>query len=333
MTHLLSTELLISTIKESFSKHLCQELGLIRVSSPIAVLDGTGINDDLSGVERPVSFPVKALGEQRALVVHSLAKWKRIRLMQLEMDVGMGILTDMRALRPDEDYTNLHSVYVDQWDWEVRIGEDERCLAKLKDCVRKIYGVLKTVEREVYKADSSIKPVLPERIKFIHSQELLELYPAISAKERERLITKEYGAVFIIGIGAGLTNGEPHDGRAPDYDDWSSINEDGFYGLNGDILVWHPTLECALELSSMGVRVNSERLLFQLGERGCMERAQLPFHAMLLNGDLPQCIGGGIGQSRVCMFMLKKRHIGEVQVGIWDDNEREKLQESGITLL
>lgn len=330
---ILSTERAISFVKESFAKHLCQQLSLVKVSSPLAVLDGTGINDDLNGVERPVSFPIKALGEQRALVVHSLAKWKRLRLMQLGFEEGTGILTDMRALRPDEDYTNLHSVYVDQWDWEQRIGADQRTLTKLKSTVRRIYEALRSVEREVYASNPEILPVLPKEIKFIHSQELSEIYPHLSIKERESQITKRYGAVFIIGIGKTLTDGQPHDGRAPDYDDWSTLNDDGYYGLNGDIIVWHPTLECALELSSMGVRVDRETLLHQLSVRGCPQRAQLPFHKMLLDGSLPQSIGGGIGQSRVCMFMLKKRHIGEVQVGIWSQDVREELELAGVSLL
>ncbi|PKO99793.1 MAG: aspartate--ammonia ligase [Bacteroidetes bacterium HGW-Bacteroidetes-8] len=330
---ILSTERAISFVKESFAKHLCQQLSLVKVSSPLAVLDGTGINDDLNGVERPVSFPIKALGEQRALVVHSLAKWKRLRLMQLGFEEGTGILTDMRALRPDEDYTNLHSVYVDQWDWEQRIGADQRTLTKLKSTVRRIYEALRSVEREVYASNPEILPVLPKEIKFIHSQELSEIYPHLSIKERESQITKRYGAVFIIGIGKTLTDGKPHDGRAPDYDDWSTLNDDGYYGLNGDIIVWHPTLECALELSSMGVRVDRETLLHQLSVRECADRAQLPFHKMLLDGSLPQSIGGGIGQSRVCMFMLKKRHIGEVQVGIWSQDVREELELAGVSLL
>ncbi len=333
MKQLLSTELLLSTIKESFSQQLCHQLNLVKVSSPIAILDGTGINDDLNGVERPVSFPIKAIEEQRALIVHSLAKWKRLRLMELGIKSGMGILTDMRALRPDEEYSYLHSVYVDQWDWEVRINKVDRSLTTLREYVERIFNALKSVENEVYEYDKTIAPLLPEKIKFIHSQELLDLYPHKSAKERERLITKEHGAVFIMGIGAKLSDREPHENRAPDYDDWSSLSEEGFYGLNGDILVWHPTLECALELSSMGIRVDAAGLLAQLEERECMERRELLYHTMLLDGKLPYSIGGGIGQSRLCMFLLRKRHIGEVQVGVWDTAEKEKLKSSGIQLL
>ncbi len=330
---ILETERAITLVKDSFERHLSVELSLIKVSSPIAVLEGTGINDDLNGVERPVSFPVKSLGERRAQVVHSLAKWKRLRLMQLGVEPDKGILTDMRALRPDEDYTNLHSVYVDQWDWEQRIGEEQRTLTKLKKTVRRIYEALKSVEKEVYEYYPEIFPVLPGEIKFIHSQELADIYPHLSIKEREERITKKYGAVFIIGIGKSLSDGKPHDGRAPDYDDWSTQNDDGYYGLNGDIIVWHPTLECALELSSMGVRVDKETLISQLQERSCIEKLKLPFHKMLIDGHLPQSIGGGIGQSRVCMFMLKKRHIGEVQVGLWSDDVREELELSGVSLL
>ena len=330
---ILETERAITLVKDSFERHLSEELSLIKVSSPIAVLEGTGINDDLNGVERPVSFPVKSLGERRAQVVHSLAKWKRLRLMQLGVEPDKGILTDMRALRPDEDYTNLHSVYVDQWDWEQRIGEEQRTLTKLKKTVRRIYEALKSVEKEVYECYPEIFPVLPGEIKFIHSQELADIYPHLSIKEREAQITKKYGAVFIIGIGKTLSDGKPHDGRAPDYDDWSTQNDDGYYGLNGDIIVWHPTLECALELSSMGVRVDKETLISQLQERSCIEKLKLPFHKMLIDGHLPQSIGGGIGQSRVCMFMLKKRHIGEVQVGLWSDDVREELELSGVSLL
>ena len=360
-SHLLETEAAISFVKECFEKHLSARLSLTRVSSPIAVLDGTGINDDLNGVERPVSFPVKALGEQKAQVVHSLAKWKRLRLMQLGVGPGAGIITDMRALRPDEEYTNLHSVYVDQWDWEHTIDPGERNLAKLKDTVCKIYDSLRLTQREVAEkyhyvlasgdgflasgdgvsASCEVSaarcaeefPFLPPEITFLHAQQLLDLYPGLSPKEREREAAREYGAIFLIGIGGDLSNGQPHDGRAPDYDDWSSLNEEGYHGLNGDIIVWHPVLECALELSSMGVRVNRDAMMRQLELRGCLEKAGLQFHSLLMQGLLPECIGGGIGQSRVCMFMLRKRHIGEVQVGIWSDHQRSLMAMEGVELL
>ncbi|MFD1630291.1 aspartate--ammonia ligase [Pseudopedobacter beijingensis] len=330
---MLKTEVAITLVKETLRNQLISQLNLIPVSSPIAVLDGTGINDDLNGIERPVAFPVKALGEQRAVVVHSLAKWKRLRLKQLEIDLNSGILTDMRALRPDEDYTHIHSIYVDQWDWEKRIDPSQRNLEYLKQTVSKIYDALKYTEKFVEQTYPEVKAILPENIKFISSQELLDKYPDLTPKERENAIAKEYGAVFLYGIGGKLSNGEPHDGRAPDYDDWSTLNEEGSYGLNGDILVWHPILKCAFELSSMGIRVDRAALAKQLELRDSTERAQLSFHKMLLDGQLPECIGGGIGQSRVCMFMLKKAHIGEVQVSIWAEEEIERLASQGIELL
>ncbi len=330
---LLKTEEAINFVKERFERELCSKLNLVRVSSPIAILDGNGINDDLNGVERPVSFAVKSLGENRAQIVHSLAKWKRIRLMQMGIPPGRGIITDMRALRPDEEYSNLHSVYVDQWDWEQTIDESERGLSKLKDCVERIYRALRITEAGVSARYPDIDSVLPEKIVFIQSEELLKRYPALSAKERESEAAKEFGAIFILGIGGKLSNGEVHDGRAPDYDDWSTLTEDGYSGLNGDIIVWHPVLKCPLELSSMGIRVNSDELTRQLIIRGCTERSNLYYHSLLLNGKFPHTIGGGIGQSRVCMFMLKKRHIGEVQVGIWSDEQRKLLATEGVELL
>jgi aspartate--ammonia ligase len=330
---LLETETAIAFVKERFASHLSEKLGLLKVSSPIAVMDGTGINDDLNGVERPVSFPVKALGEQRALVVHSLAKWKRVRLMQLGGEEGLGIITDMRALRPDEEYTHLHSVYVDQWDWEKVIADGQRNLTSLRECACGVYEALRETEQEANVAGFGSGESLPEELTFIHSQELLELFPGMTPKQREHEAAKRYGAVFIMGIGRELSDGEPHDGRAADYDDWSSLNEDGYFGLNGDLIVWHPVLECALELSSMGVRVDSCALRRQLAIKGCEEKAQLEFHRLLLEERLPQCIGGGIGQSRICMFVLKKSHIGEVQVGLWSEEKRREMEESGVELL
>lgn len=330
---MLKTEVAITLVKETLKTQLISQLNLIPVSSPIAVLDGTGINDDLNGTERPVAFPIKALGEKRAVVVHSLAKWKRLRLKQLEVDLNYGILTDMKALRPDEDYTHIHSIYVDQWDWEKRIETLQRTLEYLKETVSKIYEALKFTEKFVEAHYPDIKAILPDHIKFISAQQLLDLYPDKTPKERENTIVKEYGAVFLYGIGGKLSNGEPHDGRAPDYDDWSTLNSEGTNGLNGDILVWHPILEIAFELSSMGIRVDSEALMKQLELRNSTERTELAFHKMLLEGKLPQSIGGGIGQSRVCMFMLKKSHIGEVQVSIWADDEIKRLSNQGIELL
>lgn len=331
--NLLKTEQAITFVKEIFSRKLTQALNLIPVSSPLVVLDGTGINDDLNGIERPVSFPIKSLNEQRAVVVHSLAKWKRVRLKELEIEKGEGILTDMRALRPDEDYTPIHSIYVDQWDWEKHIAPKDRTFNYLKQTVLKIYNALYETEREVELKYPHKKAILPANIHFISSEELLQKYPDFTPKERENAIAKEYGAVFIYGIGGELSNGFPHDGRAADYDDWSTINENQQTGLNGDILIWNPLINSAFELSSMGIRVDKKALLHQLQLRNSMDRAQLSFHNMLLNDELPECIGGGIGQSRVCMFMLKKVHIGEVQVSIWDDQQRERLADQEIFLL
>ncbi|MGO1243075.1 MAG: aspartate--ammonia ligase [Sphingobacterium sp.] len=331
--NLLKTEQAITFVKDTFSRKLIQALNLIPVSSPLVVLDGTGINDDLNGIERPVSFPIKSLNEQRAVVVHSLAKWKRVRLQELEIEEGEGIITDMRALRPDEDYSPIHSIYVDQWDWEKRINEDQRSYTYLKNAVMDIYQALYETEREVESQYPDKKAVLPEQIHFISSEELLNAYPSSTPKERENLIAEKYGAVFIYGIGGELSNGFSHDGRAADYDDWSTANEKGFNGLNGDILVWNAQLHTAFELSSMGIRVNKTSLMHQLEIRNSLDRAKLPFHHLLLNDKLPQSIGGGIGQSRVCMFMLKKTHIGEVQVSIWDEQQRKLLANQNVNLL
>lgn len=331
--HILKREQAITFVKETFAVGLKKALNLIPVSSPLVVLDGTGINDDLNGIERPVSFPIKALSDQRAVVVHSLAKWKRIRLKELEIEPGEGILTDMRALRPDEDYSPIHSIYVDQWDWERCIQPEDRNLSFLLETVKKIYGVIYDTEQIVSSKYPHAAATLPKEIKLISAEKLLGKYPALTAKERENAICKEYGAVFLYGIGGKLSNGEPHDGRAADYDDWSTDTPEGHRGLNGDILVWNPILETAFELSSMGIRVDKNALLTQLELRNSLERQQLTFHQMLLNGELPESIGGGIGQSRVCMFMLKLQHIGQVQVSIWDPERNQDLQSSGIQLL
>lgn len=330
---LLQREQAITFVKDTFSTYLKQALHLIPISSPLIVLDGTGINDDLNGIERPVSFPIKSLNEQRAVVVHSLAKWKRVRLKELDLDPGEGIITDMRALRPDEDYSPIHSIYVDQWDWEKVILPENRNLSFLKETVKDIYASLVQTEKNVEEKYPHLKAILPENITFISSEELLNRYPDYTPKERENAIAKEYGAVFLYGIGGTLSNGFAHDGRAADYDDWSTENEAGYQGLNGDILVWNPILSTAFELSSMGIRVNKEALQRQLTIRHCTERAELAFHKMLLEDQLTESIGGGIGQSRVCMFMLKLSHIGEVQVSIWDDHKKIKLAEENINLL
>lgn len=330
---ILKTEEAISFVKETFTIELSKKLKLTLVSSPIVILDGTGINDDLNGVERIVKIPIKSLDYKYAVIVNSLAKWKRIRLKELGIIIGKGLLTNMIAIRPDEDYSPIHSIHVDQWDWEKRIKIQDRTISKLKDDVKHIYKALRTTEMQVAKKYPAIQPILPGQITFIHSEELLQCYPRLSAKERETEITKKYGAVFIIGIGGKLSNGEIHDGRAPDYDDWSTKNSEGYIGLNGDIIVWNPVIKSAFELSSMGIRVDKISLLKQLEIKGYLERKKLLFHKMILTDQLQQSIGGGIGQSRVCMFMLRKKHIGEVQVGIWPDFVKKESIEQGICLL
>ena len=330
---LLRREQAISFVKEQFSKGLQKELNIIPVSGPLVVLDGTGINDDLNSIERPVKFPIKSLNDKNAVVVHSLAKWKRIRLKELEIEPGEGIITDMRALRPDEDYSPIHSIYVDQWDWEKVIVPQDRQLDYLFSTVKSIYEVIKQTEQNVEAKYPQLKAVLPEQITFISSEDLLQKYPTFTPKQRENAICKEFGAVFIYGIGGELSNGELHDARAADYDDWSTENSAGFRGLNGDILVWNPILESAFELSSMGIRVDKEALTKQLEIRDYSDRKNLLFHSMLLDDQLTESIGGGIGQSRMCMFMLKSRHIGEVQASIWDGKVKEKLKEESIELL
>jgi len=330
---ILRIEKAIAFTKQVFESELMQQLKLTKVSAPIAVLSGTGINDDLNGYERTVDFPIKQLKDKKAVVVNSLAKWKRIRLQELEVEEDHGIVTDMRALRPDEDYSSIHSIYVDQWDWEKRISPHSRSIDFLKSEVRKIYKALKQTELQVSSIYDDVQPILPSDITFIHSEQLLKMYPKLSPKEREQEIVKQYGAVFLIGIGGKLSNGEPHDGRAPDYDDWSTRSDEGFTGLNGDILVWHPVLQDSFEISSMGIRVDKKALINQLDEKGAFGRKTLFFHKLLLEDKLPESIGGGIGQSRVCMFMLRKRHIGEVQVGIWDESIKTKEKEKGIVLL
>jgi aspartate--ammonia ligase len=328
----LKTEEAISFIKEKFSKKLAKSLNLVKVSAPLAVLDGTGINDDLNGIEKPVSFSVKGMNGKRASVVQSLAKWKRLRLKEFNIEAGRGILTDMRALRPDEDLSPIHSIYVDQWDWEKHILPDQRGLRYLKTTVESIYEAIKATERELCEIIPGLSPELPDKIYFIHSEELLKQFPGLTVKQRETEIAQIFGAVFIIGIGASLSNGLPHDGRAPDYDG-SSLNDDGYNGLNGDIILWNPLLNSAFEISSMGIRVNREAMIRQLEIKGCQERSNLLFHSLLLNNQLPLSIGGGIGQSRLCMFLLKKMHIGEVQSSIWPDEVLFRHSQNEIKLL
>lgn len=327
------TELGIKKIKDFFQQNLSSELRLRRVTAPLFVMEGTGINDDLNGVERPVSFPIKDLGDARAEIVHSLAKWKRLTLADYSIDAGYGIYTDMNAIRADEELGNLHSLYVDQWDWELVMQPGERNLAFLKQIVRRIYAAMVRTEYLVYESFPAIHPQLPQEIYFIHAEELLQKYPTLTAKEREDAITREYGAVFIIGIGGKLSNGEKHDGRAPDYDDWSTVAENGLMGLNGDLLVWDSVIGHALELSSMGIRVDKDALLRQLALCGAEGRSRLYFHRRLLNGELPQTIGGGIGQSRLCMFYLRKAHIGEIQSSIWPEEMRREAREAGMVLI
>lgn len=328
-----TTEVAIKMIKQEFQKKLSEALGLRRVTAPLFVLSGTGLNDDLNGVERPVTFPVKDLDDRKAEVVHSLAKWKRVKLEAYDIAPGYGLYTDMNAIRADEELDNLHSLYVDQWDWEKTINESDRNLEYLKKTVRKIYNAIRETEHVVFERFPHITPRLPEEITFIHSEELLRQYPDMSPSERESAAAKKYGAIFLIGIGADLSDGKPHDGRAPDYDDWISDNEEGYRGLNGDILVWDSVLERSFELSSMGIRVSPESLLRQLEERGCESRKELNFHKRLLNGELPYSIGGGIGQSRLCMFLLQKAHIGEVQASIWPEQQVEECRKAGINLM
>lgn len=327
------TEMGIKQIKDFFQQNLSSELRLRRVTAPLFVLKGMGINDDLNGVERAVTFPIKDMGDERAEIVHSLAKWKRLTLADYKIQECYGIYTDMNAIRADEELGNLHSLYVDQWDWEMVMSQDNRNLDFLKEVVRRIYAALVRTEYMVYEMFPAITPILPKEITFIHSEELLQLYPDMDEKERENTITQKHGAVFIIGIGGELSNGKKHDGRAPDYDDWTSTSENGYKGLNGDLLVWNPILDKAMELSSMGIRVNKEVLLKQLEISGQEDRKELYFHKRLLNGELPQSIGGGIGQSRLCMFYLRKGHIGEIQAGIWPKDMRVKAESLGMPLI
>ncbi len=327
------TEKAIKLVKDTFEISLASELRLRRVTAPLFVLRGTGINDDLNGIERPVSFGIRDMGDQTAEIVHSLAKWKRMMLRDYDIRKGYGIYTDMNALRPDEELDNLHSIYVDQWDWEKAIDQGDRNLDFLKDTVIRIYDVIKRVEFQIYEYYEDIEPILPEKITFIHSEDLLEMYPDLPPRERENRVAEKYGAVFIIGIGGNLANGKPHDGRAPDYDDWTTETGKGHAGLNGDIIVWNPILKMAFELSSMGIRVDKKALREQLIIRNCEDRSGLLFHRRLLNDELPESIGGGIGQSRLCMFLLRKAHVGEIQSSIWPGEMVAHCKKSGIILI
>jgi len=327
------TEEGIRFVKKFFQTSLASDLRLCRVTAPLFVLKGTGINDDLNGTERAVTFPIKELGDAQAEVVHSLAKWKRLTLADYRIENGYGIYADMNAIRGDEELGNLHSLYVDQWDWERVISNEDRTISFLKSIVRRIYNAMLRTEYAVCEKFSQIKPFLADEIFFIHSEELLQMYPDKTPKERETLITKEHGSVFIMGIGDKLSNGKEHDLRAPDYDDYSSLAENGLPGLNGDILIWDKVLGCALEISSMGVRVNKEALLHQLKLSGKEERLKLYFHKRLMDNTLPLSIGGGIGQSRLCLLYLKKAHIGEIQASIWPQDMRQECEALGIKLI
>ena len=327
------TEKAIRQIKEFFQTNLAFELNLIRVTAPLFVKRGTGINDDLNGTERPVSFKIKDLGDIDAEIVHSLAKWKRMMLADLNINHNEGLYTDMNAIRADEDLSNIHSLYVDQWDWEQVVSKEQRNLDYLKYSVKKIYDVIRRTEKYISYNFPVIKPSLPENITFIHSEDLEAEYPTFTPKEREKAACEKYGAVFLIGIGGSIKNAEFHDGRAPDYDDWSTSTSEGYKGLNGDILVWNPILQNSYELSSMGIRVDKEALARQLEIRGCPEKKDLMFHKRLLNDELPLSMGGGIGQSRLCMLYLRKAHIGEIQSSIWPDEMIDVCHKHNINLL
>ncbi|MBU3208132.1 aspartate--ammonia ligase [Clostridium algidicarnis] len=318
------TEIAIKKVKDYFEDNLTGALNLTRVSAPLFVTRDTGLNDDLNGVERPVSFGIKALEEREAQIVHSLAKWKRMALHRYGFKEGEGLYTDMNAIRRDEDLDNIHSIYVDQWDWEKIILKEERNMETLKGIVKSIYKVFKETEEYICSEYGSLNKILPEDIFFITTQELENMYPKLTSKEREHAICKEKKAVFLMQIGGTLKSGERHDGRAPDYDDWN---------LNGDILFWYPVLNIALELSSMGIRVDEKTLEKQLSIASCDHKKSLEFHKMLLEGKLPYTIGGGIGQSRICMYFLRKAHIGEVQASLWGEEIHKLCERNNIKLL
>ena len=318
------TELAVKKVKDFFQTQLVEELNLRRVSAPLFVSPSSGLNDNLSGVERPVSFGVKCMDDAPMEIVHSLAKWKRMALKRYGFEMGEGLYTDMNAIRRDEDPDNIHSIYVDQWDWEKIIAKEDRTEETLKDTVKAIYEAFRVTEKYISNRYDYVECILPEEITFITSEELLRKYPDLDAKQREHTIARECGAVFISKIGGKLSSGEPHDGRAPDYDDWE---------LNGDIIVYYPVLDIGLELSSMGIRVDEEALLRQLKEAGCEERAELDFQKALLAGELPYTIGGGIGQSRLCLFFLRKAHVGEVQASVWPEDTWQKATLANVPLL
>ena len=318
------TQVGIKTVKDFFQNLLAERLHLLRVSAPLFVDPASGLNDNLNGVERPVVFGIKEQNEAQAEIVHSLAKWKRYALQKYGFSYGEGLYTDMSAIRRDELTDNIHSIYVDQWDWEKIISREERSIDFLQETVRSVYKVLRKTEKYMAIRYDYIEEILPHDIFFITTQELEDMYPGTTPKEREYLIAKEKGAVCLMQIGDLLKSGEKHDGRAPDYDDWA---------LNADIIVYYPVLDISLELSSMGIRVDKESMLSQLDKAGCPERAELPFQKAIINNELPLTIGGGIGQSRICMFFLRKAHIGEVQSSLWPEDVTKAALENGIQLL
>ena len=318
------TQIGIKTVKDFFQSLLVRHLNLLRVSAPLFVDPASGMNDNLNGYERPVSFGILEQNDYRAEVVQSLAKWKRYALKEYGFSLGEGLYTDMNAIRRDETTDNIHSIFVDQWDWEKIITPQQRTMETLQATVRAIYLTLRKTEGFVCAHYPHIKPELPDDITFVSSQELEDLYPDLPPKEREYRAVREYGAVFLTGIGGALRSGQMHDGRAPDYDDWS---------LNGDILLYDPLLDIALEVSSMGIRVDPDALRRQLAIRGCEERAELPFQKALLNGELPQTMGGGIGQSRMCVYLLRKAHVGEVQASLWPQDVQDACRKANIQLL
>jgi len=327
------TERAIQKIKDVFQTNLAFELNLVRVTAPLFVKTGTGINDDLNGTERSVRFRIGEMNDQEAEVVQSLAKWKRLALADLGFDPGDGLYTDMNAIRPDDPIDNTHSIYVDQWDWELALSPENRTIEYLKSTVRTIYDVIRRTERFVAHEYDGIEPYLPEEITFVHAEELARQHPDLTPREREYEACRAHGAIFVIGIGGELSDGSIHDGRAPDYDDWSSPTGTGYDGLNGDIVVYNRILDSAYELSSMGIRVDPPALERQLEIRGLTERRNLYFHKKLLAGELPLSIGGGIGQSRLCMLFLQKAHIGEIQAGMWPDEMISSCRQHGIHLL
>jgi aspartate--ammonia ligase len=321
---LMHTEIAIKELKDHFEDQLSAMLNLIKVSAPLLVSEGRGVNDNLNGVERIVSFDAFDIKNNQIEIVQSLAKWKRIALARYGFVIGEGLYTNMNAIRRDEILDNLHSIYVDQWDWEKVIAKEQRNLGTLKTEVQKIYKAMKSVERYMYEFHPALKPILPDNVYFVTTQELENLYPTLTPKQREDTITKEYGAVFIMQIGGVLCSGQKHDGRSPDYDDWT---------LNGDLLFWNPLLERSIEISSMGIRVDDKALLNQLKLANSENWKVLEYHQSILKGNLPYTIGGGIGQSRLCMFFLKKAHIGEVQASVWNDQILKDCEESNIILM